>query len=156
MAVRLAQAGRRSGVRPVDHRGIEPAGDRIRRRAGRRIDDRPRHGDHRAVREEGIARRHRDVDVGRAGPGQIQVVIDELAPGIHHPGDALRVRHRRIALPDDHIADHPRVRPAHEGRDPVGEAHDPETEKPGAGGIHVWVRQVVPGAVEGPVFDGLR
>ena len=47
-------------------------------------------------------------------PGRVsvEIVIDELAPGIHHPGDALGFGDAGIALADHHIADHPRVRPA--------------------------------------------
>ena len=107
--VGTAQRGGGRRVRAVDHRGVQPAGDVVDRGRGlsvdpgRRVDHRP--GQRYRSAQRGIACGHGDVDVGDlVGEGQVDVMVDELSPGVHHPGEALGVGD--LGVPIDHqVAD---------------------------------------------------
>ena len=109
ITARAAQTGGSGRIRAIDHRAVDPArhvidgGGRTAGDAGQRVDDRAGHRDRTAQR--GVAVRNRDVDVGDVvRQGEVDVVVDELTPGVHHPGQSLGIRGLGIAG-DHQIAD---------------------------------------------------
>ena len=81
VAVGQPQTVQRSLVGTVDHAGVEPAGDLVDRGLVGRIDNAAGHRDDRAVREQRVAVRHRDIDVVDAiGIDPVEVVVDKLPP----------------------------------------------------------------------------
>jgi hypothetical protein len=160
MPVGQAQARRRRGARAVHNGAVEPACGEVERGgrlpcagSGRRIDDRTGHGNDRIVPEHQIAVRHDNVDVMDAvALRQRQIMIDELAPSIHESRQALRVRHVRVALADDKIADGARIRSLKQVGNAVREVRGTDAFNGRTGGVDVGMR----GRVAGPVYRPVR
>ena len=90
VAIRAAQAGSGCGVRTVDLAGVQPSGDIVDGGGGLAVvpggtvDHRAGHADGGRA-EVGVAGGNGNVDMGFAiRLHQVQVVVHELAPGIHH------------------------------------------------------------------------
>ena len=155
---RAAQTGGGGRIRAVDHRAVDPArhviggGGRTAGDTGQRVDDRTGHRDRAAQR--GIAGRHGDVDVGDVvGQRQVDVVVDELTPGVHHPGQSLGIRGLGIAG-DHQIADRAGVgQVGAKRRDPIAELGRADPGEGGTDDIEASGGEVVPAAVDGAVAD---
>ena len=140
VAIGIAQAGGGGGIGAIHHRAIKPAahivggGGRFAGNAGEWIDYRAGHADR--TTEHRITTGHGDIDVvDPIGEGQVNVVVNELAPGIHHAGESLFVGGGAIAI-NHHIADRAGVGQIRaQGRDAVTEMGRAQAAEVGAEGI---------------------
>jgi hypothetical protein len=156
VAVRQAQARRCRRVRAVDHRGVEPGSVGVDGRgrigrigAGRGIDDGTGDGNDRSYDENWVARGHDNVDVVDAvSASERQVVIDELAPGVHERGHAFGVRHVRVSGADHEVADGTRIVAAERDGNAVGKMGIADAPELSAGSVELRIGQVVLQAVE--------
>ena len=89
------------------------------------------------------------------GIGQVDVVVHELAPGIHHARQLFRIRHITLAGDED-VADRARIRRGGDDRiHPIGEIGRADAGEILARGIHRAMRQIVAAAINGAI-DHLR
>ena len=163
VAVRRAQAVGGSLVGPVDHGGVEPTSDGIDRCCGLAIvacggiDDRACQRDRGAIGVIGITVRYRDVDMGdTVGSAQVEVMVEELPPGIHQSGQSLGVGNVGVPLTDDDVADHPGIGAIAHGVDAIGEVGGADARKVGARGVESGVRKVVSRTVDRAIFGAGR
>ena len=158
ITARTAQTGSGGRIRAIDHRAVDPArhviggGGRTAGDTGQRVDDRTGHRDRTA--QHGVAVRNRDVDVGDVvRQGEVDVVVDELTPGVHHPGQSLGIRGLGIAG-DHQIADRAGVgQVGAKRRDPIAELGRADPGEGGTDDIEASGGEVVPAAVDGAVAD---
>ena len=161
LAARPAQRGRDRGVRPIHDGAIQPSGVAVEelRRGG----DAGAGGHHAAGDQDGaaggerrVAGGHHDVDMGDAvGRRPGQVMVDELAPGIHHPRQPLVVRDGGIALARDQVGDAARVGAAGQRVNAIGIAGAGNTVEHRAHRVQCGVGQVIARSVDGAEFHAL-
>ena len=164
-----AQAGSGGGVGAVDHRAVEPGGDLVdllagvaRACAGGGVVARAVERDRLRAGAGGVERRvaggNRDVErfaVGRGRFGQVEVVVDELAPGVDVGGELAVVGGFVAGLVDEGVADFAGAWAvgAGGGRDAVGVGGVGDAEELLVGAAPLGVDEVVACAVEGADFD---
>ena len=155
MSAAAAQRSGDGGGRAVDLRAVEPTRDGIDGEPALFIHHGAGHGDARPVAENRVAVRHLDIDrtlpiLGR----KVEIVVEELAPGVHHAGKVLRHRDRRVALADHDVRDHARVEVGEAQTVVADEVGRAETNEVGAGRVLGRVANVDIGAVDGPISHG--
>ena len=70
-------------------------------------------------------------------------MVDELAPRIHHSGEAFGIGHVRIALADHHIADHPGIGARRHCVDTVGKMSGSDARKIAPRRVVFGMREIV-------------
>ena len=111
-----------------------------------------RHGDDRIVAEDRVAVRNPNVDGALSVlRREVEIVVEELAPGVHHAGKILRHRDRRVALADDDVRDVAGVEIGEAKAVVADEMGFSETNEISAGSILVRVAEVNACAIDGPI-----
>src|SRR5215212_3694323 len=104
MPAPAAQRGGDGRRRAVDLRAVEPARDRVDGKAAGRVEAGARHGDAGVITEDWVAIRDLDIDGVRAVLWrEIEIMVEELAPGVHHPRKVFQHREGRVTFADDEV-----------------------------------------------------